>query len=114
VAILQGRFDDALRLLERSLRIASRLGDPTTAARDLRRLARVLCEKGRPEAAACVLSASERMREDAGQQEGWIAAVNQGILDLIRPALGNDTFEQAWTKGQTLTVEGALDLALSE
>ncbi len=114
VAILQGRFDDALGLLERSLRIAGRLGDPTMAARDLRRLARVLVETGRPEAAASVLSASERMREDAGQQEGWIAAVNQGILDLIRPMLENDAFEQAWTKGQTLTVEGALDLALSD
>jgi predicted ATPase/class 3 adenylate cyclase len=114
VAILQGRFDDALRLLERSLRISSRLGDPTMAARDLRRLARVLGETGRPEAAACVLSASERMREDAGQQEGWIATVNQRILDLIRPLLEDDAFERAWTEGQTLTVEGALDLALPD
>ena len=111
VAILQGRFDDARKLLERSLRISSRLGDPTMAARDLRRLARVLGETGRPEAAARVLSASERMREDAGQQEGWIATVNQRILDLIRPLLENDAFERAWTEGQTLTVEGALDLA---
>jgi predicted ATPase len=114
VAILQGRFDDARGLLERSLRTSSRLGDPTMAARDLRRLARVLGETGRPEAAACVLSASERMREDAGQQEGWIATVNQRILDLIRPVLENDAFERAWTEGQTLTVEGALDLALRD
>jgi predicted ATPase len=114
VAILQGRFDDARGLLERSLRISSRLGDPTMAARDLRRLARVLGETGRPEAAACVLSASERMREDAGQQEGWIATVNQRILDLIRPVLENDAFERAWAEGQTLTVEGALDLALRD
>jgi hypothetical protein len=84
------------------------------AARDLRRLARVLGETGRPEAAACVLSASERMREDAGQQEGWIATVNQRILDLIRPVLENDAFERAWAEGQTLTVEGALDLALRD
>jgi predicted ATPase len=114
VAIMQGRFDDAQGLLERSLRISSRLGDPTMAARDLRRLARVLGETGRPEAAACVLSASERMREDAGQQEGWIATVNQRILDLIRPLLEDDVFERAWMEGQRLTVEGALDLALRD
>jgi tetratricopeptide (TPR) repeat protein len=114
VAIMQGRFDDAQGLLERSLRISSRLGDPTMAARDLRRLARVLGETGRPEAAACVLSASERMREDAGQQEGWIATVNQRILDLIRPLLEDDVFDRAWMEGQTLTVEGALDLALRD
>ena len=114
VAIMQGRLDDAQGLLERSLRISSRLGDPTMAARDLRRLARVLGETGRPEAAACVLSASERMREDAGQQEGWIATVNQRILDLIRPLLEDDVFERAWMEGQRLTVEGALDLALRD
>ena len=114
VAIMQGRFDDAQGLLERSLRISSRLGDPTMAARDLRRLARVLGETGRAEAAACVLSASERMREDAGQQEGWIATVNQRILDLIRPLLEDDVFERAWMEGQRLTVEGALDLALRD
>ena len=52
--------------------------------------------------------------EDAGQQEDWIVGVNQRILDLIRPVLENHAFERAWTEGQTLTVESALDLALRD
>ena len=83
----------------------------TMAARDLRRLARVLASTGRPEAAAQVLSSSERIREEAGQTEGWIAGVNEGILAVIREQIDEDTLDRAWARGQELTVEEAVALA---
>lgn len=110
VTIMQGRPSDALAPLTQSLRIWDSIGDLTMAARDLRRLARVLVEAGRPEAATRVLAASESMREDAGQQEGWIAQVNQRILDDIRPALDDATFERAWSEGRGMPIDDALAL----
>jgi predicted ATPase len=111
VAIMQERYDDARGLLVESLSISSHLGDVTMGARDLRRMARVLAETGRAEAAARVLSASEAMREEAGQREGWIAAVNERITARIRDSLDGDAFERAWAEGRTLGVDEALVLA---
>jgi predicted ATPase len=111
VTIMQGRHSAAQPLLVESLGIWNRIGDVTMAARDLRRLARVLASTGRPEAAAQVLSASERIREEAGQTEGWIAGVNEGILAVVREQIDEDTFDRAWAKGQELTVEEAVALA---
>jgi predicted ATPase/class 3 adenylate cyclase len=113
VAIMQERYDDARGLLIESLSISRRLGDVTMEARDLRRMARVLAETGRAETAARVLSASEVMREEAGQQEGWIASVNEAIIARIRDALDDDAFECAWAEGGTLSVDEALELARS-
>jgi predicted ATPase len=114
VAIMQGRYSEALTLLVRSLRIWSRIGDVTMAARDLRRLARALGELRHPSEAAQVLSASERMREEAGQWEGWIGSVNERILQLIHAQLDDDAFGAAWAKGKELTVEDAVELAVEE
>jgi predicted ATPase len=112
VTMMQGRYSEALTLLVQSLRISDRIGDVTMASRDLRRLARALGELGHPEPAAQVLSASEQIREEAGQWEGWIGWVNEEILALIHAQLDDDAFEGAWAKGKELTVAGAIDLAV--
>jgi predicted ATPase len=111
VAILQGRHQEAVEPLAESLRIWDWLGDRAMSARDLRRLARVLAETARPEAAARVLAASEAMREEAGHWEGWIAHSNQLILDLVTPHLDENAFERAWAEGSGMSVEDALTLA---
>jgi predicted ATPase len=111
VAILQGRREEAVEPLVESLRIWDSLGDRAMSARDLRRLARVLAESARPEAAARVLAASETMREEADHWEGWIAHSNQLILDLVTPQLGEAAFERAWAEGSGMSVEDALALA---
>lgn len=111
VAILQGRHADAIDPLTESLRVWDSLQDRAMAARELRRLARVMAETNRPEDAARILAASEAMREEAGQWEAWIAQVNQGILDLVRAALDDETFERAWTAGRALSVNDAINLA---
>lgn len=114
VAIEQRRFGDAGPLLVESLRIWAGLGDVTMVARDLRRLARVVAETQRPDAAVRVLSASQRLREEAGQREGWIGRVNEGVLDLVRPELDKATFERAWEEGNKLSVREAIKLAQGE
>jgi predicted ATPase len=112
VAIMQDRYLTALQLLVESLRIWNRIGDVTMAARDLRRLSRALGELGHPEPAAQVLSVSERMREEAGQWEGWIGGVNETILALVHAQLDKDAFENAWARGKELTVDEAIELAV--
>lgn len=114
VAIEQRRFGDAGPLLVESLRIWAGLGDVTMVARDLRRLARVVAETQRPDAAVRVLSASQRLREEAGQREGWIGRVNEGVLDLVRPELDKATFERAREEGNKLSVREAIKLAQGE
>jgi hypothetical protein len=51
------------------------------------------------------------MREEAGHWEGWIAEVNQHVLDLVRPSLDDEAFERAWADGSRLSVDDALALA---
>ena len=80
-------------------------------SRDLRRLARVLAEMGRPESAAKVLSASEVLREEAGAVEGGYAQAIEEVLALIRPPLDEAAFERAWTEGSALSADEALALA---
>jgi hypothetical protein len=113
VAILQGHQEEAFGLLVESLRIWSRIGDVAMAARDLRRLARVLAETARIKPAVRVLSASEAMREEAGQWEAWIGRSNQIILDLVRAVLDENAFEHEWAEGRTLSVDEAVELALA-
>ena len=112
IANEEGRYSDALQLLVQSLRIWDRVGDVTMAARDLRRVARALAALGHPESAAQGLSASERMREEAGQWEGWIGWVNEEILALIHAQLDEDAFENAWARGKELTLDEAIELAV--
>lgn len=112
VTMMQGRYSEALPLLVQSLRISDRIGDVTMASRDLRRLARALAELGDPESATQVLSTSERVRDEAGQWEGWIGWANEEILALIHAQLSDEVFERAWAKGKELTVGEAIELAL--
>jgi predicted ATPase len=112
VTMMQGRYSEALTLLVQSLGISDRIGDVTMASRDLRRLARALAELGHPESATQVLSTSERVRDEAGQWEGWIGWVNEEILSRIHAQLDDDVFERAWAKGKELTIGGAIELAL--
>jgi predicted ATPase len=108
VTIMQGRARDAYAPLTEALRIWRAIGDLTMAARDLRRLARVLVEQGHAEAAARVLAASEAIREETGQQEGWIPTVNQRIVDDIRATLDEEAFEHAWREGGAMSIDDAL------
>jgi predicted ATPase len=114
IAILQERWDDAHGLLVESLSISEALGDVTMVARDLRRMARVLVETGRAEAATIVLSASEVLREEAGQQESWIPATNERVIERIRETLADFAFEAAWSEGRTLSLDEALQLACAD
>ena len=79
-------------------------------SRDLRRLARVLAETGRAELAAQILSASEVWREETGASEGGYARAVEETLALIRPALGEASFERAWAEGHALSADEALAL----
>ena len=110
VARLQSRNDEALRLLEQSLRIWLRLGDRLMMSRGLRQLAHALAVRGDAERAAKVLSASEALREKAGAWENWYAKSIEEALELIRPALDHPAFERAWSEGRTLSAEEALAL----
>jgi predicted ATPase len=110
----EGRHDEALQLLGESLEIWARVGDPAMIARDLRRVAYSLAKLDRAEPAAQLLAVSETAREAAGHFEVWIPRINDEILGDIHARLAPNAFAAAWSAGQKLTVEEALDLTRSE
>ena len=77
-ALDQGRTDDALALLERSLRLHRDVGDVLDTAIDLSRVAAALAAAGADHAAARLLASFDALSGDqVGLRREWVAALNQ-------------------------------------
>jgi non-specific serine/threonine protein kinase len=80
-----------------------------------RLLAQVMTAEGQPRRAAQMLSAIEVAREQLGTQ---LAASDRAelekILGMIRDRAGDAEFRQAWADGQAMSLEQAVETALTE
>lgn len=113
IAAEDGRAVDALAILRRSLQIHRDLGDLLDGAVDLCRCAFVLASSGRAEPATCLLSGFENVRDAVGTRASWVAPVNDKTLAIVRRALDEPTFAAAWRRGQELTLDASLALAIA-
>jgi ATP/maltotriose-dependent transcriptional regulator MalT len=103
----------ALMLLEESLALSYDIGHRWLTARRLEDLAGMLASSDRAEVSAKLLGASESLGDTFGfarTRSRQIAVDNAGAV--ARQRLGPAAFEAAWSKGQAMTVDEAVALAL--
>ena len=104
-------------MLERSDRIHSTrpdLPDRWAHAVNLCRFARALAIRGDNPTAAVLLSCFEAEKKQMGISEQWVTQMNDVTVAQIQKDLDEARFAEAWARGQTLTVDEAVALALSE
>ena len=111
-AIDEGRVEDAVSMATESLRIYRDLGDPHGIAIELRRCAGALALKGRAATAARLLSSAEALHEEIGGTMPWVARMTEEALATIRTQLDEVALAEAWERGQKLTADEAVSLAL--
>jgi tetratricopeptide (TPR) repeat protein len=109
-----GRLDRAIEHLSESLRIDRELGNAMFLAVDLVRFATILARRGEAVAAARLAARSELLWDELGTTpESWIVKEQDDILALIRGQLDETAFTEAWQSGRDLSLDEALDFALT-
>ena len=110
-----GELDSAKALLEESLVIRRNLRHRKGIAESLEQLAIVTLAAGNPQRAARMLGAAERVREEiAAPMPPGDRPEHERHIAAARAALNDDAaFDRAWQQGRAMTVEQAVDQAVS-
>ncbi len=106
VAQRQGEYQQAQALFEASLTLFQEIGLKRGVVECLAGLVGLLADQGQPGRAAQLLSAAEAAMSALGA--AWWPADQieyDRNLSTIRAALAEDSFDEAWTEGQTLELE---------
>ena len=111
-ALDEGRTDDALSLLERSLRLHREVGDLLDCAVDVARMAAALARVGEEATAARLLATVDALGAELGHRRLSIAEVNEQTRSLVEAALGRVSVAEAQAQGRSLTLDDAVQLAL--
>ncbi|HET7273298.1 MAG TPA: tetratricopeptide repeat protein [Rubrobacter sp.] len=114
VACDAGEYARAWGMYEEGLELAWRTGLYHPVLLCLEGLARVALAQGRMERAAWLIGAAAALREDMG----WPLppakrAEHDRTVTVIRQALGERAFEEAWAKGHALPSEEAIEHTLT-
>ena len=112
---LEGDPDGARSMLQAGLRISRRSGNWSGLAYACSGLACLAADLDEWHRAAVLHGAAQALLDRTGQ--GWEqgeARLRQDCLDQARAHLGQDQFDRVYAKGTTLSLEQALDTALSE
>jgi ATP/maltotriose-dependent transcriptional regulator MalT len=114
VARQQGELQKATALLHEALRLAYEKGARHEMARlCLQGLGCVACDENLPERAARLIGASEALFDTMGASwKRW--DVDQDVLLATRASLGDAAFENAVAAGREMTLEEAVEFALSD
>ena len=111
---LPGSIAEARTLLQEAYELNCELGDRFREAIIVCRFARVLAFAGQAETGAQVLATGEMLYEEMGAAPmGWLKRGNDAALGLIRDRLDEAEFASARERGQTLSADEAVDLALA-
>lgn len=109
-----GRLDEALERQLECLRLVHEIGDPDGSAESLERLAMLANARGDPHRAARLLGLAAVLRSQAGTTPPpFERAEIERVLETTREQLDEPEFDADWRAGQELTVEEAIELALS-
>jgi predicted ATPase len=112
VALHRNQADEAVVLLQESLRHSRTLADVDDITWALELLGVAWAESGSP-AAARLLGAAEALRESlGGALEGVELALHERGLAALAAGSGSAAAEAAWAAGRTLTADEAVVLAL--
>jgi predicted ATPase/DNA-binding SARP family transcriptional activator len=111
-ALDDGRTAEALELLAESLAMHHDLGDLLDTAVDLALLTSALSRVGELELATCLAAALDVVGHDIGVRRNLVTARTQTALDAAHEHLEPATYDEAWERGQALTLREAVALAL--
>jgi tetratricopeptide (TPR) repeat protein len=115
-ALDEGRVEEAIPLLVESIRIWRTQGgsDLDEIGLYLCSVAHVAASKGEEETAARLISATRAVNDEIGAVEpSYTAELNAGTLAVVRAALDESAFDEAWEKGAKMTIDDAVTLALT-
>lgn len=112
--VLAGDHEAALQPLRNSLAIYGRPGVQTTPIRAIEALASIAVHRDDHVRAATLLGVVDAKRGDREDlvEIGGPEDRNQDVA-AVREALGEKAFNEAWDKGQAMTLEGAVAYALA-
>jgi DNA-binding CsgD family transcriptional regulator len=110
IAQIQADYGRAAILYDESLRLYTQLGNRLGTARDLEAMAALHAACRQPEPATRLWAAADALREQiSAPLENVERTKNQPLMAAARKALGEVAFENAWSEGQKLTPEQALE-----
>jgi tetratricopeptide (TPR) repeat protein len=114
VAYERGDMGEARRRLVAALGTSHHLGDRSASVRCLERLAGVEIALDEPLRGTRLAAAAERLRREIGDPlSGPRRQSLQASWDAARTLLGEPEFERVWKQGANMTVDQAVDYALS-
>jgi predicted ATPase/DNA-binding SARP family transcriptional activator/DNA-binding CsgD family transcriptional regulator len=114
-ALLQGDPERARTSYRESLMLCKELGDKWTASESLEGLACVAGVRGEAERAAKLFGVAEALREAVGSQHvPEEDALREPYLAASRTQLDEASWEEAWAEGRVMSMEQAIEYALSE
>jgi tetratricopeptide (TPR) repeat protein len=112
ILVEDGRAEDALPLLEQGYRLHRDLGEALEVSVDVWRFAEALASLGVWESTVELASLSTALREEHGERT-WVERKTEEVLAVARQQLDPSDFERAWQRGERLTPEGAVGIALA-
>jgi predicted ATPase len=113
----EGETDRAAVLGEETLALAVGMGSQVYIASTLLRLGGVAMARGKPERSVRLLIAAESLLTAIGLRiASWpfVRAEYDRYVAATRGRLDEATFEKAWAEGQAMTLEQAIELAMSD
>jgi non-specific serine/threonine protein kinase len=115
VALRQHDFREMKKLLGRSLAVRMETGDRGGIAWCLEKLAEADSLQSRFEQAAIIFGAAAALRAPVGSVMDAVDRPEyERVISRLRTELGEEAFAAAWTEGQAMKVEQAVDYALAE
>jgi predicted ATPase/DNA-binding SARP family transcriptional activator/DNA-binding CsgD family transcriptional regulator len=114
-ALLQGDHERARTSYEESLVLCKELGNMWIASESLEGMACISAAEGTSERAARLFGATETLREAVGYQQipeedAW----REPYLAAARSRLDEASWQEAWAEGRAMSMEQAIEYALSE
>ena len=115
VAIRQREFSLAASHLRESLLALREIGDQWFMSRTLDTLAEMYSAQAIYERAARLMGAAATAREAVGAVVfDFYRDEHERVICIVRDALGEVTFNTAWTEGRVLLLHEAIEYALNE
>jgi len=114
VSLRRGDQELAAQLYRESLVSRQEIGYKPGLAESLEGLAGLACAQGYDEQAARIFGAAEALREATGYHRVPLDQVDHDErVAFTRDALGESAFATAWAKGRAMTLEQAIEFALT-
>jgi tetratricopeptide (TPR) repeat protein len=115
VAFHQGHHERAMTLFKESLVLRRELGNKVGVAECMERLGGVAGEGGHPGRAGRLFGAAEALRESIGAPVPPVDRADyERNVAAARAGLSESAFASAWAEGRAMTVEQAVEYALTE